>query len=569
MLMIMRLAVSAVLAWCSLTFAQIQSVDLTQPLGKQLAPPTSAAGTVTALEGPIDPTQYVLGPGDQLEFGVWGGVELQMRIAVGPDGAVSLPSVGVVPVAGLTLQAAQSVVRERSAAVYPRATITLRLVELRRMKVSISGLVTNPGVYEVTPADRLSTLIALAGGLAVPPPPAPAVPSAVASPSSKSTSVNPEGAAVTGAAAHPTSLSPLPEPTQRRVTVTDRAGAVQEVDYLMFIKTGDTRFNPLLKDGDRVNVGVKSREVGVVSVYGAVKSPGDFEYVPGDRLTDIVALAGGFTDDAELGRIVVRRFAGDGEVEFSIDLGRAGPDERGPELQPDDRVFVRRIPDFRPKKKVEVIGEVRYPGVYPIDEGVTTLRQLIEACGGLTEYADLANGRFFRPDTTAQDLEFQRLRALPAMVLTDVELEYLKTRSRELAPEMAVDFEAALGREAAPEADVTLRDGDVIRLPRRTPTVKVTGQVAAPGLVSWEPGRHFEYYIEKCGGYVWNARRGKVRLIDGRTGVWVKPTHHTPVGIGDIIFVPERRTNYWEISKDLISFAAQVATVVAVVRTLK
>jgi protein involved in polysaccharide export with SLBB domain len=118
--------------------------------------------------------------------------------------------------------------------------------------------------------------------------------------------------------------------------------------------------------------------------------------------------------------------------------------------------------------------------------------------------------------------------------------------------------------------NIFLQDQDEIVIPVQLPTVNVTGNVNRPGLVSWIPGKTTDYYVEKTGGYSWNARISKMRLIRAQTGTWIKPKKNTPVEIGDTIFVPEKQElNYWQLWKDLMLVVSQIATVVIVVQTVR
>jgi protein involved in polysaccharide export with SLBB domain len=94
--------------------------------------------------------------------------------------------------------------------------------------------------------------------------------------------------------------------------------------------------------------------------------------------------------------------------------------------------------------------------------------------------------------------------------------------------------------------------------------------VNRPGLVKWVPGKNVEYYIEKAGGFSWNARKGKIRLIKAQTSKWIKPKKNTPVEIGDTIFVPEKtEIDYWEMWKDILLIVSQIATIILVVQSVR
>ena len=541
-----------------MTYGQIRRITLDQPLGEQVAITRPSVATGLALEGPVDPQQYILGPGDKLEFGVWGGIEVQEIVTVAPDGNLTLPNVGIVAVAGLSLAEAESQVVKTAAAAYPRAQITLRLREVRKLLASVSGAVMNPGLYGLTAVDRLSTLIAAADGFWKP----------------KETPEEPkvkgrQAADLATREERPLEEVPEPLPSQRHIIITSRMGVSRQVDFLCYIRTGDTEFNPVLGDGDRVHIPVIDREVGTLNVFGAVKIPGEYEFVPGDRLRDLVELAGGARSDAALDSVEIVRFGGESEIAGILTVDLRQSDERGPALMADDRIFIRTIPQYRQKQYVKLTGEVKYPGVYPIEEDRVKLTEIIAVCGGFTPKADLENSRVIRWSLAEiEDPEFERLSAMTVAEMSNMEYEYFKNRSREEAPGVVVDF-ASLFNDKNQALDIVLKDKDEIVVPLFLPTVKVAGQVNNPGLINYEPDRNVDYYIAKAGGYSWNARKSKLRLIKAQSGTWLKPRSSTRIDIGDTIFVPEKKEyDYWELVKDILLVTTQVATIIVVTRTL-
>ena len=91
--------------------------------------------------------------------------------------------------------------------------------------------------------------------------------------------------------------------------------------------------------------------------------------------------------------------------------------------------------------------------------------------------------------------------------------------------------------------------------------VRVSGNVVNPGLLSFEPGRDFTFYIEKAGGYSWRASKGEVRVIKEVTGEWIKPGKSTRIHPGDTIWIPEKPDrDYWGFFKDTMIVLGNVAT---------
>lgn len=529
--------------------------------GKLVSTPS---GAVTALEGAIDPAVYVLGPGDQVELGIWGAMEERQGATVSPDGSVSFPGIGSAVIAGFTVSDAGKIIQALAKGNYPRAEITLKLTSVRMMKVSISGAVERPGIYDLNAIDRLTTLIEKAGGLKKPD-----------EDKSDDPGIDVNLNKMTPAEQRryreeaKTAFEALPEASLRHLKIKSANDDSIYVDLQRYFVNGEMAFNPVLKDGDAVNVPLLTRLTGVVSVFGAVKNPGDFEFVANDNLQVIVNLAGGFRSDASTNDIVIVRFdeknSSSREVKVDIEATNAA----NVLLKPDDRIFIRKKTDYRQKYQVVIKGEVKFPGTYPIEQDQTKLSELIEACGGLTDRANLYSARIVRRaliDT--EDPEYERLKALSVADMTEMEYEYFKIRSREEAPPVVVDFEKLI-RQGDTSQDIVLHDKDEIEFPTISPTVKVAGQVNNPGLIRYVPGEDYYYYIQKAGGYSWNARKGMLRLIKAHSGTWMKPKKSTPIEIGDTIFIPEKQeVDWWELSKDLLLVASQVATVMIMIKSL-
>jgi hypothetical protein len=112
--------------------------------------------------------------------------------------------------------------------------------------------------------------------------------------------------------------------------------------------------------------------------------------------------------------------------------------------------------------------------------------------------------------------------------------------------------------------DVPLRRGDRIVVPRRVSVVSVQGEVRAPGLVPYEPGRSFDDYVKLAGDFTSNAYKSRVRHA-GIHGAASRSRWQTRGAAGDIIWVPETRRNPWGTVRDIIGVTAAVSAIVLAV----
>ncbi|MBN2357157.1 SLBB domain-containing protein, partial [candidate division KSB1 bacterium] len=349
-------------------------------------------------------------------------------------------------------------------------------------------------------------------------------------------------------------------------------GRTLSVDLRKYQLTGDLSCNPFLLDGDVIFVPTEEEEVGRVAISGALKSPDEFEFVPGDCIQDMIAMAHGFATDADSNAIELVRFKENSSqttrMNLSLDASNMSTRQATLEfpLQPDDRLYVRRLFKFHIDSNIEVVGEVLYPGEYDIVEGMTFLTDIIERAGGFTANASLKNAHVIRQrQEDVDDPEYERLKKMNISDMTEDEREYFKVKSRELVGGMGINF-IALFEKNDTSQDVLLRDRDLVYIPAQEKTVKLTGQVVYPGLYSYRPGMTLNYYLKEAGGYNWNARKSKVRIIKANTGEWVKPNGDTIVEVGDTIFVPEKpERDWWATTREIITAFAQLATVYIVV----
>ena len=405
--------------------------------------------------------------------------------------------------------------------------------------VSVVGNVVNPGTYTLSPIKRISDAIQIAN-------------------SSPTDSVTVE------------IIELLNNSSTRNITL-KRKNISIHVDLERFLRYGDDKHNPYIQDGDIIIVPAIERKV---TISGSVNRGGEFELVESDRILDIIMLSMGLSDDSYLSEVEVVRFknnSSDTEV-ILVDFNEILKDIENKNnilLKNDDRIYVRAIPEFHRKEGVVVSGEVEFPGGYAIEDRQTTLLDVLVESGGPTQKADLQNAYLQRRSSEdVVDPEFERLKLMLVEDMTPLEYEYFKTKSREMRGKFATDFQK-LWLENDPEFNFLLKNGDYIYIPDKTVTVTVSGQVKNPGLVTYVEGKNYLYYVDKAGGFAWRARKGKIRLIKANTGEWLKPNENTPIEVGDMVFIPEKpEIDYWDLTKDIMSIAAQIATVIIVIQNV-
>ncbi len=549
-----------------LSLSDIQKLQGEKPV--ELSP----EGKAPVLEHAVDPEEYVIGPGDVFQVLIGSRTDQAHRVRVDPEGQVFIPNVGSIVVNGKSLQEARNRIQDRITQEYRTARLSIRLVELRSFRVIVSGAVNTPGTVKVTAVSRVSEAISKAGGfINVSRPRIETPPSGNQQSSEVSETGNRVPEKIMGKEIHDV------EPriaSRRRIQLIRRSGTTLNVDLSSYFWFGSLKTNPYLLDGDVIIVPVQDSDAGQVGIYGAVKAPRTVEFLPGDTVRDLFKMAHGLRSDADSSTIVLARFQGrtDELVRKRLPLGIPGTTDydetMSVPLQANDRILVRGRSDVPVKRNVQVIGQVNYPGTYALDHEARTLTDVIEMAGGLTPQASLAMSYVLRRqwnDKIAEQ-EVQRLATMRPMEMMPTEREYFKFMSRERQGVMPIDFEA-LFKEGDERYDVPLISGDEIHIPTREASVKVFGQVVNPGIYPYRQGKTVEYYVDLAGGYNWNARTARTRLINTLHGEWSDADDDSPVNEGDQIFVPEepeppdRNRDWWDLTKDVIAIASQVATI--------
>jgi polysaccharide export outer membrane protein len=110
------------------------------------------------------PLDFRLGVGDRIRIGLWGEQQFEHELEVGPDGRVSLPLIGAVPLGGLTLDEARIALAQRYKAQYVEPVVTLGLIEARSMVVHVLGEVVRPSTVSFARGATVLGAIVAAGG---------------------------------------------------------------------------------------------------------------------------------------------------------------------------------------------------------------------------------------------------------------------------------------------------------------------------------------------------------------------------------------------------------------------
>jgi polysaccharide biosynthesis/export protein len=476
-------------------------------------------GVSVPLEGALDETEYIIGPGDVFAVTIGGPEPIVTSIPVSADGRLLLPAVGGVRVSEMTLGEARGRIIDALRPSFQRVRLDVALVQPRQFYVHVSGAVPVPGRYLATPVARVSTVLEFAFA--------------------DTTRLPVDNMAF--------------RPSFRDIVVRRSGDSVLSIDLERYLSTGDTRFNPYLRDGDVVIVGTYDPTRQSVFIDGAVPFPGAYAFRDGDTVLDLLTLAGGdIPANEDVTEIRVASTA-TGHAESHV-LHVQNLEALATPLRPLDHVFVGGNDAIRGTAAVE--GWVRYPGRYPVTPGVTTLEELVAMAGGLREGAlhrgiylernpfprgeqPSLRGNRFDPEPSAVNAWLDREEGIERRTRLS-ELEYLSRHylSSELRRQSRVSVDPAYLSGPSNRNTIYIQDGDRLVVPRDEGTVHVFGQVNRPGYLTFREGENIDHYLERAGGLSPSA--SGIVVIEAGTGRHVPLRDAGPIGAGDMIFVDRR-----------------------------
>jgi len=280
---------------------------------------------------PVDwmqvPSDYILGPGDELQVRIWGQVEANLRVSVDRSGQIYIPQVGQVSVAGLHYGELEDHLKTEVAKNFKNFHLTANIGRLRSIQVLVVGNARYPGTYTISSLSSLVNAIFASGG-------------------------------------------PSAQGSLRHIQVRRDRHTISDFDFYDLLIKGDKSKDVRLQPGDVIYI----PHVGpLVAIAGSVNTPAIYEMRDDSTLNDLVEIAGDLSTVADTGKITVDRVVDHQArktLEFPYDQqARALP------LKDGDIVRVLSIvPRF--EDTVTLRGNVANPGRYAWKPGMR-VRDLI------------------------------------------------------------------------------------------------------------------------------------------------------------------------------------------------
>lgn len=380
----------------------------------------------------------------------------------------------------------------------------------------------------------------------------------------------------------------------RREHMPDRRIEILSADATRAFRAKRSSDDPALQSGDRIVVFSMQRDRGtmlndvlqelrlqtrdsssppIVTINGRVRAPGAYPLENGMTVSDLLR-AGGGLDEAAYGLMAeLTRFevaGGDSrqtEVrELKLSQITSGASAADVVLQPYDLVVIKETPDWHEQGSIQLKGEVRFPGTYPVRKG-ETLSSVIDRAGGLTDHAFADGAVFMREEIKVQ--ERQQIDSLAGRMQMDLGLvalqgaqstdknqnpaetlaigQSLLTQLRATQPtgRLVINLQTALAQKGSDE-DIQLRDGDVLVVPPLRQYVTVIGEVQNPTSHVWRRGRDEDEYVQMSGGLTSKADEDRIYVVRANGsvvpksggGLWFSRSKNVDMQPGDTVVAP-------------------------------
>lgn len=321
------------------------------------------------------------------------------------------------------------------------------------------------------------------------------------------------------------------------------------------------------------------QDLGSVTIYGEVAKPDSYPYADNMTLEDLIIQAGGLKEAASTVRVDVSRRIKDAKsvnstdsigqmFSFALKDGFVIDGQPGFVLQPYDQVFVRRSPGYQTQQNVSIQGEVVFGGAYTLTSKAERLSDLVKKAGGVTNSAYVRGAKLIRVANDEEKKRMQDVVKLMGRELGENAIDSLGLQVDSLFS-VGIDLEAALANPGG-DADLVLREGDVLNIPEYVNTVKINGAVMMPNTVSYRKGEKVSYYLSQAGGYSQHAKKSKKFIIymNGQVAK-VKGNGSKQIEPGCEIIVPNKKQskanlgNILGYATSFSSLATMAATIVS------
>jgi len=351
----------------------------------------------------------------------------------------------------------------------------------------------------------------------------------------------------------------------------------------------DKKLTITLKREDKVEIFNKHKlkEEYTIDIWGAVNNPqAKVPFVEKMQIEDLIAIAGGFQDAADLSDIDISRRVNDSSFKIISKVyrrsstGQLQPEDKEPfYLEPFDVVSVRFLPGYSKRKLVTLEGEVNAPGNYTLLTKEERISDVIKRAGGFLPYAYIKGASLIRKVNYQTEKEQKKLydklltSGDPIMGASSIERKLLNE-------EEAKEFKIGINLEEImkpkgihSKIDLILHPDDLLIIPSIKQTVEVSGQVLAPTLIRYDKSNAFLDYINSSGGFAEKAKKRSSYVIYANSDIrstknFLFFKFYPKIEPGALIYVPEKAENKDRMTlQEILGITTALSTIGVLINT--
>jgi len=447
---------------------------------------------------------YILDVGDILKIQLVGQKNYVQFFPVGGDGSVSLPDIGKIIVAGLTIDNSSKLIKSQVNLSFIGTEAFVSLSEVRDVNILVTGNAENPGIYTLTGNSNLLHALSAAGG------------------------VSEFG-------------------SFREINLVRDNLIVETLDVYDLLINGQFNLNKRLRSGDVVFVEARKK---IVTIDGAVNRPAKYEVLSEQNLDNIIKYANGIKRTADPENFSLERVL-DGTLK-TIKVANKSQ-FKTIKAEDGDLIYIREYP----YRNAEITGAVLKPGSYIMAPG-ETISDLVKKAGGYTENAYQFGAVYQNEDAKAINIKSKQVLyeefldniiALSQQNVSGVDLTPIVTLTEKIKN---TDPNGRIVIDLLNDSSLNLypvKEGDELYIPEKNNVVYVYGETSSEGAVRYVQNQDVDYFVNKTGGFKKFADKesiyilhpnGESQLYSSKRNIFESsPKSQMVIYPGSVIFVPK------------------------------